>query len=203
MSRYLDKSWKVSTNLENLNLDWKVWILQILTETKNNFVSTVRIISTGFKSWSGQIEKSQSQSVPTVETPRLSLNYKDIFWGTKKKPTQFWRKIFGIRKTKIMILSWPHRPSFLRFQVCFLVLLLARICFLATNKMGLSVCFKKQQIFVTGYEFSKKKDYFYSVVTIANDAHLDNSGIWWSFSRIAVADIVFWTQVKRLTKSCK
>jgi len=66
MLRYLDKSWKVLTNLKTilvkiltqLNLDSKVSILKILTKIKN----LVRIISTSFKSWSWQIKKSQPRS---------------------------------------------------------------------------------------------------------------------------------------------
>jgi hypothetical protein len=44
MSRYLDKSQKVSTNLKNLdeNLDAaKVWILQILTKQKKKNILTL------------------------------------------------------------------------------------------------------------------------------------------------------------------
>ncbi len=66
----LDKfrqSWFISTVsmkiLTQLNLNWKVSILKILTKKKNNLVLTVRITSTSFKSWSRQIEKSQSQYV--------------------------------------------------------------------------------------------------------------------------------------------
>ncbi len=72
MLRYLDKSQKVSMKiLTQLNLNWKVSILKILTEKKNNLVSTVRIILTSFKSWSRQIKKSQSRLVSTVKTLRL------------------------------------------------------------------------------------------------------------------------------------
>jgi hypothetical protein len=74
--------WLISTVsmkiLTQLNLDWKVSILKISTEKKNNLVLTVRIISTSFKSWSRQIEKSWSGKVLTVKTPRLNFdNYLD------------------------------------------------------------------------------------------------------------------------------
>ena len=74
ISRYLVKSQKVSTTLENLdliesldnldkNLDtaksqFKILDFKNLAETKNNFDLTVGIISTGFKSLSRQIKKS-------------------------------------------------------------------------------------------------------------------------------------------------
>ena len=68
---------KISTQI---NLDPKVSILKILTKKKNNLVSTVGIIFTGFKSWSRQIKKSWSRSrlVSTVQTPKLSFTSKII-----------------------------------------------------------------------------------------------------------------------------
>ncbi len=53
------------TIVKQLDLNSKVFILKILTETKNNIISAVSL-----KSWSRQIKKSgsQSQLVLTVET---------------------------------------------------------------------------------------------------------------------------------------
>jgi hypothetical protein len=68
------QSWYISTIsmtiLRQLDLNSKVLILKILTETKNNMVLTV-----SFKSWSWQIKKSGSQSrlVSTIETSKLTI----------------------------------------------------------------------------------------------------------------------------------
>jgi hypothetical protein len=82
MSRFLDKSWFVSTIstiltkiLTRQSLDWKVLILKISTKTNKKFVSTVKKFLTGFKSLSRQIQKSQSWLVLTVKTPRLTNTY--------------------------------------------------------------------------------------------------------------------------------
>ncbi len=76
------QSWFISTVstkiLTQPSLNWKVSILKISTEKKNNLVSTVRIISTSFKSWSRHKGRSRSRSqlVSTVETPMLTEKIK-------------------------------------------------------------------------------------------------------------------------------
>jgi hypothetical protein len=89
--------------LTQLNLDWKVSTLKILAEKKNNFVSTVRIMLTSFKSWSWQIEKSGSRSrlVSTVEAPRIT-----------------WNPLNVIIDNFINRLMWPirQRPIFLKLD---------------------------------------------------------------------------------------
>ncbi len=82
-------AWSPSKSLYNVEILWfiskslhKSWkslqsqfISTILVEKSQlDLVSTVRIILTGFKSWSRQIEKSRSRSwlVSTVKTPRLT-----------------------------------------------------------------------------------------------------------------------------------
>ncbi len=75
--------WRINWISTQINLDSEVSILKISSETKNYLVSTLRIILTGFKSWSRQIEKSQSLLVSTDQTSKLRegpVLYKRINW---------------------------------------------------------------------------------------------------------------------------
>jgi len=112
-----DKSWKslfiltVSMKISTLlNLDWKVLILKILTQKKNNLVLTVRIISTSFKSWSRQIKKSWSWArlVSTVETPRLTFVELTVFCSSSCQAClKYWLRL----SCQLIWLAYPEKKS--------------------------------------------------------------------------------------------
>ena len=86
ISRYLNKSWKISTvsiylNILYKNLDaaksrLKSLSFKNLDREKKKLNSTWWTFSTVFKSWSQQIEKYRSWLVSTVETSRLRKLWK-------------------------------------------------------------------------------------------------------------------------------